>query len=163
MASQDRLGPTSEAHLKASRTILDTSTSDQPEPAKSEDEKTNASSKDADHAVEAKISPNPRLQALATKKANLEATLASLQAQKSALVAEAKLPSGLAMPDGWSEQEKTKSPLTTANGVIKEHIALLHRYNEIKDVGQGLMGMIADKRGVRVATVMEDYGMDEKD
>ncbi|KAK3717276.1 hypothetical protein LTR37_005985 [Vermiconidia calcicola] len=107
--------------------------------------------------------PNPRLQAILAKKVTLEATLASLQEQRSALVAEARLPSGLAMPDSWSEEEKTKSALTNANAVIKEHICLLHEYNEIKDIGQGLMGLIADSRGVRVATVMEDFGMDEKD
>ncbi|KAK3716804.1 hypothetical protein LTR37_006154 [Vermiconidia calcicola] len=107
--------------------------------------------------------PTLRLQAMLAKKATLEATLASLQEQRSALVAEARLPSGLAMPDSWSEEEKTKSALTNANAVIKEHISLLHKYNEIKDIGQGLMGLIADSRGVRVATVMEDFGMDEKD
>ena len=106
---------------------------------------------------------NPRLQALAAKKTNLEATLASLHAERSTLVASARLPSGLAMPDAWSEEEKTKSALATANAVIKEHIALLHKYNEIKDIGQGLMGLIADKRGVRVASVMEEFGMEEKD
>ena len=106
---------------------------------------------------------NPRLEALAAKKAKLEETLAGLQTQRSALVAEAKLPSGLTMPESWSNEERTKSALETAKGVIKEHIALLHKYNEIKDIGQGLMGLIADKRGVRMATVMEDYGMCEKD
>lgn len=106
---------------------------------------------------------NPRLEALAAKKANLEATLASLQAQRSALVAEAKLPSGLNMPETWSEDEKTKSALMTANAAIKDHIALLHKYNEIKDIGQGLMGLIADQRGVRVAKVMDEFGMGEKD
>ena len=47
--------------------------------------------------------------------------------------------------------------------VIKGHIALLHKYNEIKDIGQGLMGLIADKRDCRVKVVMDDFGMGEKD
>ena len=123
----------------------------------------NFSTEQLSQAPETEAPSNPRLQALAAKKANLEAALASLQAQRSALVAATKLPSGLAMPDTWTEDEKTKSALASSNGVIKEHIALLHKYNEIKDIGQGLMGLIADKRGVRVATVMEDYGMDERD
>lgn len=106
---------------------------------------------------------NPKLQALADKKVRLEETLASLQAQRSALAAEAKLPPGLAIPESWTDEERTKSAMATANGVIKDHIALLHKYNEIKDIGQGLMGLIADKRGVRMATVMEEYGMTEKD
>ena len=67
------------------------------------------------------------------------------------------------MPDTWSDEERTKSAMTTANATIKEHIALLHKYNEIKDIGQGLMGLVADKRDVRVAAVMEEYGMSEKD
>lgn len=116
-----------------------------------------------DPSTSSKQPPTPRLTALATKKAALEATLASLQAEKSSLISSAKLPSGLAMPGDWSHEEKTKSALTTANVVIKEHIALLHKYNEIKDIGQGLMGLIADKRGVRMAAVMEDFGMGEKD
>ncbi len=49
--------------------------------------------------------------------------------------------------------------------VIKEHIARLHAYNEIKDVAQGLMGMVADTRGVRVAELYEEgeFGVGEKD
>ena len=45
--------------------------------------------------------------------------------------------------------------------VIKNHIALLHKYNEIKDIGQGLMGLIADKRDCRVVSVMEEFGVGE--
>ena len=106
---------------------------------------------------------NPRLLALQTKKANLEATLATLQTQKAALVASSTLPSGLSMPDSWTEEEKTKSALSTANAVINEHITLLHKYNEIKDIAQGLMGLIAESRGVRVKVVMEEFGMGEGD
>lgn len=47
--------------------------------------------------------------------------------------------------------------------VIKSHIALLHKYNEIKDIGQGLMGLIADKRDCRVVSVMEEFGVGEGD
>ena len=46
---------------------------------------------------------------------------------------------------------------------MKRHIGLLHAYNEIKDVGQGLIGLIADSRGVRVKEVMEEMGVREKD
>jgi hypothetical protein len=47
--------------------------------------------------------------------------------------------------------------------MVKRHIKLLHTYNEIKDVGQGLMGLIADSRGVRLKEVMEEIGVGEKD
>ena len=40
---------------------------------------------------------------------------------------------------------------------------MLHQYNEIRDVGQGLMGMIADKRGVRIREVMEEFGVGDAD
>ncbi|KAI9924402.1 hypothetical protein ASPWEDRAFT_179095 [Aspergillus wentii DTO 134E9] len=46
---------------------------------------------------------------------------------------------------------------------VKRHIRLLHEYNEIKDVGQGLMGLIADARGVRQIDVQREYGIGDKD
>jgi DNA repair protein Swi5/Sae3 len=46
---------------------------------------------------------------------------------------------------------------------VKRHIGLLHAYNDIKDVGQGLIGLIADARGVRVREVMEEMGVGEED
>lgn len=107
--------------------------------------------------------PSPRLQSLQKKHATLTTTLATLQADRAALVAQATLPSGLAMPDAWSDKEKSKHALAGANAVIKDHIRLLHEYNEIKDIGQGLMGMVAEGRGVRIREVMEDFGMGEKD
>ncbi len=59
--------------------------------------------------------------------------------------------------------EQVESNLATAKAVIKEHISLLHQYNEIRDVGLGLMGIIADQRGVRLRDVQEDFGVDTKD
>lgn len=107
--------------------------------------------------------PNPRLIALQNKHAALTTKLADLQAERAGLISQAKLPSGLAMPDTWAEDERSKHALSGANAVIKDHIRLLHEYNEIKDIGQGLMGLVAEGRGVRVKAVMEDFGMGEKD
>lgn len=56
-------------------------------------------------------------------------------------------------------QLKTKDPQAT----VKAHIKLLHDYNEIRDVGQGLMGIIADNRGVRVRDVYHDFNVGEGD
>ncbi|OOF92229.1 hypothetical protein ASPCADRAFT_9092 [Aspergillus carbonarius ITEM 5010] len=59
-------------------------------------------------------------------------------------------------------QTKTKlknDPSTTA----QRHIRLLHEYNEIKDIAQGLMGLIADARGVRQVDVQREYGVDDRD
>lgn len=50
-----------------------------------------------------------------------------------------------------------------ANLTLKRHIKLLHDYNEIKDIGTGIIGIIADQRGVRIADVMEEMGVREGD
>ncbi|KAI2788261.1 DNA repair protein SWI5 [Penicillium oxalicum] len=46
---------------------------------------------------------------------------------------------------------------------VKRHIRLLHEYNEIKDIAQGLMGLIADARGVRHVDVQKEFGVHEED
>ncbi|KAJ5466699.1 DNA repair protein SWI5 [Penicillium diatomitis] len=46
---------------------------------------------------------------------------------------------------------------------VKRHIRLLHEYNEIKDVAQGLMGLIAEARGVRHVEVQKEFGVHEGD
>lgn len=56
-------------------------------------------------------------------------------------------------------QFRNKDPQAT----VKAHIKLLHDYNEIRDIGQGLMGVIADNRGVRVSDVYRDFDVDEGD
>ncbi|THC94705.1 hypothetical protein EYZ11_005816 [Aspergillus tanneri] len=50
-------------------------------------------------------------------------------------------------------------PATT----VQRHIRLLHEYNEIKDIGQGLMGLIAEARGVRQIDVQREYGVGDRD
>jgi len=103
-----------------------------------------------------------------------EITLADLKAQKSALLASlAALPairvlmeenasSDVDMADG--DDEPTEADImTAANKMVKDHIKLLHEYNELKDVGQGLMGLIADQRGVRIIEVQEEFGVDAND
>nr|OQO19469.1 hypothetical protein B0A51_11659 [Rachicladosporium sp. CCFEE 5018] len=107
--------------------------------------------------------PTPRFLALQAKHAALTATLADLQTQRAALAATTTLPSGLPLPAYSTPEETLAVALKSSNEVIKEHISLLHKYNEIKDVGQGLMGLIADKRGCRVLPVMEEFGVAEGD
>lgn len=46
---------------------------------------------------------------------------------------------------------------------IAHHIKLLHDYNAIRDIGTGLFGIIAERRGVRVREVFEEYGLSEGD
>ncbi|KAK2765953.1 hypothetical protein FQN54_007468 [Arachnomyces sp. PD_36] len=47
----------------------------------------------------------------------------------------------------------------TPQQIVQRHIRLLHEYNEIKDIAQGLMGMIADGRGVRHIVVQREFGV----
>ena len=50
-----------------------------------------------------------------------------------------------------------------AQATVKAHIKLLHDYNEIRDIGQCLMGIIADNKGVRVRDVYRDFDVAEGD
>jgi len=58
-----------------------------------------------------------------------------------------------------SSSSRTKDPQAT----VKAHIKLLHDYNEIRDIGQGLMAIIADNRVVRVSDVYRDFDVGEGD
>ncbi|KAE9978281.1 hypothetical protein EG328_001529 [Venturia inaequalis] len=53
--------------------------------------------------------------------------------------------------------------MAEARLAIKDHIGRLHRYNEIRDVGQGLIGMIADQRGRRIVDCMDEFGVEVGD
>ncbi|KAH7087844.1 Swi5-domain-containing protein [Paraphoma chrysanthemicola] len=99
-----------------------------------------------------------------------EITLAELKAQKAALLASlATLPAIQILMEESAEtidgdDEPTESEIVAAaNKIVKDHIKLLHEYNELKDVGQGLMGLIADQRGVRIVEVQEEFGVDAND
>ncbi|KAB8232127.1 hypothetical protein ETB97_005816 [Aspergillus alliaceus] len=49
------------------------------------------------------------------------------------------------------------------SATVQRHICLLHEYNEIKDIGRGLMALIADARGVRQIDVQRTYGVGDRD
>jgi hypothetical protein len=104
-----------------------------------------------------------------------EITLAELEAQKSAMLASlAALPAiqvlmeeharATNISQDYDDDEPTEADIMlAANKIVKDHIKLLHEYNELKDVGQGLMGLIADQRGVRIVEVNEEFGIGEGD
>ncbi len=47
---------------------------------------------------------------------------------------------------------------------MRTHIRLLHEYNDIRDVGQGLLGMIAENRGGgRVGELYGEFGVGLRD
>ncbi|PYI10039.1 Swi5-domain-containing protein [Aspergillus sclerotiicarbonarius CBS 121057] len=63
-----------------------------------------------------------------------------------------------------SQIAQTKAKLKNdPSTTVQRHIRLLHEYNEIKDIAQGLMGLIADARGVRQVDVQREYGVDDRD
>ena len=45
----------------------------------------------------------------------------------------------------------------------KRHIVLLHKYNEIKDVVQAMIGMIAQHRGMMTAELYDSFDLDLND
>ncbi|KAJ5193815.1 DNA repair protein Swi5 [Penicillium cf. griseofulvum] len=49
------------------------------------------------------------------------------------------------------------------DATCSRYVELLHEYNDIKDVGQGLMGIIAEARGVRQVEVEKEFGVAEED
>jgi hypothetical protein len=53
--------------------------------------------------------------------------------------------------------------LREAKAVVGEHIARLGRYNEIRDVGMGLIGIVADMRCERVRDVQGEFGVGHGD
>ncbi|CZT49731.1 uncharacterized protein RSE6_10615 [Rhynchosporium secalis] len=59
--------------------------------------------------------------------------------------------------------EVTRELKHPAAETVKLHIKLLHDYNDIRDVGQGLVGMIADNRGVRIGELYEEFGVGLRD
>jgi hypothetical protein len=71
----------------------------------------------------------------------------------------------LPRPHQASEQVVEKQPTNIGTcrqppaETVKRHIKLLHDYNDIRDVGQGLVGMIADNRGVRIGELYEEFGV----
>lgn len=60
-------------------------------------------------------------------------------------------------------EEVTKGLKYPAAETVKKHIKLLHDYNDIRDVGQGLVGMIADNRGVTIGTLYDEFGVGLQD
>ncbi|KAI4747717.1 hypothetical protein E4T50_01986 [Aureobasidium sp. EXF-12298] len=96
-----------------------------------------------------------QLDALRARQAALEATLAELLSQRASLV-NAFSPTSNAQE---SEDTETRAKLAVdaANTKIKSQIKQLQRYNDIKDIGTQLMGIIAEKRGCRIGEVQEEF------
>ena len=107
-------------------------------------------------------------------KPSQNAILADLKAKRSVLLSSlTKLPAIQVLIEeraasnpstGVDDSEPNESDvMAAANKIVKDHIKLLHEYNELKDTGQGLMGLIADQRGVRIVEVQDEFGIDATD
>jgi len=59
--------------------------------------------------------------------------------------------------------DNDQAALAYSSQVFSRHISLLKKYNEIKDIAQGMLSIIAEKEGRRLAEIMEEYGLDSKD
>ncbi|RYN49578.1 hypothetical protein AA0118_g11383 [Alternaria tenuissima] len=117
------------------------------------------------------MTPPPQTSPLKTSQ---ETTLDKMRAQKAALLASlGALPAiqvlieehalSDAELDDANDVPTETDIMAAANKIVREHIKLLHEYNELKDMGQGLMGLIADQRGVRIVEVQEEFGIDAAD
>ena len=101
---------------------------------------------------------HPSTADLLTKIATLQSQTSTLQTQLSSTYAQL---TAKTTPGSESESESGLSdPAAKAEAILKRHIRLLHEYNEIRDIGMGLMGLIADARGVRLAGVMGEFGVE---
>jgi hypothetical protein len=132
--------------------------------------------KQGGHAEEdtAAPKPAPASELRIPAKSSQETTLAELKAQRTALLASiVALPNiqelitkngdPSASPHAYESEPTDAEVMAAANKIVSRHIKLLHKYNEIKDVGQGLMGLIADQRGVRIVEVQDEFGIGPKD
>ncbi|TQS39186.1 hypothetical protein Golomagni_00293 [Golovinomyces magnicellulatus] len=60
-------------------------------------------------------------------------------------------------------EEITRDLEAPASETVRRHIKLLHDYNDIRDIGQSLIGMIAEQRGVQIGSLYDDFGVGIKD
>ncbi|KAF9869837.1 duf1337 domain-containing protein [Colletotrichum karsti] len=67
--------------------------------------------------------------------------------------------------DAVADAAKKDKEFEEASAVVARHVRLLREYNEMKDVGQQLMGLVAENRGVTVGSLYEtgEFGVGPKD
>lgn len=167
---QTLLRDSTEQHLAVAETALSKKSADEDSVASSPT--TEPATHDQSHTGARCMTSPPQTPPLKTSQ---ETTLNEMRAQKAALLASlGALPAiqvlieEHALSDAAGLDDANDVPTETdimaaANKIVKEHIKLLHEYNELKDMGQGLMGLIADQRGARIVEVQEEFGIDAAD
>ena len=96
--------------------------------------------------------------------AELPAVMKALQS-RSDKTAKAEDSSQAQSPDSTHlvVDQNEEALLDEAKAILKRHITLLHSYNEMKDVGTGLIGMIAESRGERIRDIQDEFGISKDD
>lgn len=82
---------------------------------------------------DAKVSPAEEMEELERRREQLDAEIIQLEAQ------------------GYNEKE------------LEHHINMLHEYNDIKDIGQSLLGRIAALRGTTTRDLYSHFGLELED
>jgi hypothetical protein len=102
-----------------------------------------------------------QLDVLRARQAALESTVAELLSQRTSLVNSISPTSEFQEPE--DTETRAKLAVDAANAKIKSQIRHLQQYNDIKDIGTQLMGLIAEKRGCRIGEVQEEFGINPDD
>jgi hypothetical protein len=102
-----------------------------------------------------------QLDDLRARQAALESTIAELLSQRTSLV-DSKSPT-FDLHESEDTETRAKLAVDAANIKIKSQIKQLQQYNDIKDIGTQLMGLIAEKRGCRIGEVQEEFGINPDD
>ena len=98
---------------------------------------------------------------LRARQASLESMISQLIYQRDSLVG--NLTAHSSSPEAPDEDARVKIAMENADQKIKAQIKQLQRYNDIKDIGTQLMGMIAEKRDCRIAEIQEEFGIKADD
>jgi len=100
---------------------------------------------------------NIQLEALRARQAALESTVAELLSQRTSFIDSTSPTSDT--QESEDAEARAKLAVDAANTKIKSQIKQLQQYNDIKDIGTQLMGLIAEKRGCRIGEVQEEFGI----
>jgi len=107
---------------------------------------------------------SPRHNHLLARKQFLQDQISSLTTERNALVTNALNPR-LAVSESAESPTQTQIDLAVnkANVDIRTRVRQLQEYNDVKDIGTQLMGLIAENKGVRIAEVQRDFGVQGSD
>jgi len=103
------------------------------------------------------------LKSIETMKSNISTTESQLSTKLHQITQLNCFPAPSPDEQAANQQTIDKAALQHAQTIITKHISLMKRYNEIKDIAMGMLSLIAEKEGKRLAEVMEERGISEKD